>query len=329
MGKISLASSDFLLAAPSFHQKDTRNWQLATALTSSIGHLKQEDKVMQFLRRLNDQFGNVTSHVLFLDPIPDITKVFSLVTQQERQLSSGNLIAAVKTQETATACAASTSSIVCNYCGKHGHSEVVCYRKNGFPNQDRGFKSAPNGRKHCTHCNRSGHTIEVCYKKHGYPPGHKLHNKHAQIHHTSAQEDSANVKNNNPGSIDDIRLTSQQFQVLAELFKNHNLNDASTAQIHHIGSASANQSFLGNISPTFTSKHTKHNWILDSGATDHISISIQNFSSYKRITLISIVLPNGKIVCSEYSGTVVLNNNIRLQNVLYVPQFSFNLISIS
>ncbi|WVZ17057.1 hypothetical protein V8G54_010039, partial [Vigna mungo] len=70
-------------------------------------------------------------------------------------------------------------------------------------------------------------------------------------------------------------------------------------------------------------------WILDSGATDHISISLQNFSSYKRITPISIALPNGEIVCSEYSGTVVLNNNINLQNVFYVPQFSFNLISIS
>lgn len=33
------ASSDFLLAAPSFHQKDIRNWPLATALTSFFGHV--------------------------------------------------------------------------------------------------------------------------------------------------------------------------------------------------------------------------------------------------------------------------------------------------
>ncbi|WVY94711.1 hypothetical protein V8G54_033799 [Vigna mungo] len=279
---------------------------------------KQEDKVMQFLRGLDDQFGNVTSHVLLLDPIPDITKVFSLVAQQERQLSSGILITAVKNQDTITAAAyaASTYSIVCNYCGKYGHSEAVCYRKKGFPNQDKGPKS-------CL-------LLHPLQQKHGYPPGHKFYNKHAQIHHTSAQEDNVNVKNNNPGSVDDIRLTSQKFQVLAELFKNHNLNGASTsAQIHHIGSASANQPPLGNICPTFISRLTKHNWILDSGATDHISISLQNFSSYKRIKPIPIALPNGDIVRSEYIGTVTLNNDVHLFNVLYVLQFSFNLIFIS
>ncbi|WVY96720.1 hypothetical protein V8G54_028871, partial [Vigna mungo] len=94
-------------------------------------------------------------------------------------------------------------------------------------------------------------------------------------------------------------------------------------------SASVNQSSLGNISPTFTSKYPKNNWILDSGATDHISISLRNFSSYKRIKPIPIALPNGNILHSEYSGTVILNNKIHLLNVLCVPQSSFNLISIS
>ncbi|WVZ14304.1 hypothetical protein V8G54_011870 [Vigna mungo] len=174
---------------------------------------------------LNDQFTNVTTHVLLLDPIPDIAKVFSLVAQQERQLSSGNLIATVKTQDTSTA-------IACNYCGKYGRSEV-----------------------------------------HGYPPGHKFYNKHTQIHYTSVQEDNGNVKDNNSSSTDHIHLTPQQVHVLAKLFKGHNLNNASTsAQIHHIGSASTNQPPLGNIYPTLTSNYPKNNWILDIGATDHIRL---------------------------------------------------------
>ncbi|XP_014521521.1 uncharacterized protein LOC106778120 [Vigna radiata var. radiata] len=271
--------------------KPERGCQVLTV----VKQRKQEDQVMQFLRGLNDQFTNVTTRVLLLDPILDITKLFSLLAQQERQLSNGNMIAMIKTQDTDTviACVTSTSSTVCNYCGKYGHSEAVYYCKNGFPNQDKGFKSTPIGRKHRTHCNKTGNTVEVCYKKHDY---HKLYNKHAQIQHTSAQEDNANVKDNNYDNVDDIRLTPQQFQVLAELFKNHNLNGASTStQIHHIGSASANQPFLCNISPTLTSNYTKNNWILDSGAIDHISISLRNFSSYKRIKPIPIALPNGKM----------------------------------
>ncbi|XP_017416127.1 uncharacterized protein LOC108326991 [Vigna angularis] len=192
---------------------------------------KKEDQVMQFLRGLNDQFTNVASHVLLLDHIPDISKVFSPVAQQERQLSSANLIVATKTQDigNVTACTASTSSTVFNYCGKYGHSEVVCYRKNDFPNQDKGFKSALTGRKHCTHCNKSDHTMEVCYEKHGYPPGHKFYNKHTHIHHTSVQKDNGNVKDSNSNNSDHIRLTPQQFQVFAELFKDHNLNYAFTS----------------------------------------------------------------------------------------------------
>jgi len=39
---------------------------------------------MQFLRGLNDQYSNVQSHVLLMDPLPPITKIFSHVAQQER-----------------------------------------------------------------------------------------------------------------------------------------------------------------------------------------------------------------------------------------------------
>jgi len=41
---------------------------------------------MQFLRGLNDQFSNVQSHVMLMDPLPPISKIFSYVVQQERQL---------------------------------------------------------------------------------------------------------------------------------------------------------------------------------------------------------------------------------------------------
>ena len=38
---------------------------------------------MQFLSGLNDQYNNIISHVLLMDPISFITKIFSLVVQQE------------------------------------------------------------------------------------------------------------------------------------------------------------------------------------------------------------------------------------------------------
>jgi len=38
---------------------------------------------------------------------------------------------------------------------------------------------------------------------------------------------------------------------------------------------------------------------------------------------------NGNHVFSSFSGTIVFNNKLHLTNVLYVPQFAFNLISAS
>nr|KYP49472.1 hypothetical protein KK1_028819 [Cajanus cajan] len=40
---------------------------------------KCEDQAMQFLRGLNDQYSNIRSHILLMDPIPPISKIFSYV----------------------------------------------------------------------------------------------------------------------------------------------------------------------------------------------------------------------------------------------------------
>lgn len=40
---------------------------------------KTQDQVMQFLRWLNDNYTNVRSNILMMDPLPKITKVFSYV----------------------------------------------------------------------------------------------------------------------------------------------------------------------------------------------------------------------------------------------------------
>ena len=60
------------------------------ALTSMIER-KQQDRIMQFLRGLNDQFNIVRSNVLMMDPLPNIAKVFSYAIQQERQINSNEL----------------------------------------------------------------------------------------------------------------------------------------------------------------------------------------------------------------------------------------------
>lgn len=42
-----------------------------------------------------------------------------------------------------------------------------------------------------------------------------------------------------------------------------------------------------------------------------------------------VTIPNGTKTNIKYKGTVVLQNGITLHNVLFVPRFKYNLISIS
>ena len=83
--------------------------------------------------------------------------------------------------------------------------------------------------------------------------------------------------------------------------------------------------------PFFVNNTCTHcTWVLDSGATDHVSASLSSFKSYTKLNpLILVKLPNGHHVSATHSGDVCISDSIVLFSVLYVPAFSFNLISIS
>lgn len=74
----------------------------------------------------------------------------------------------------------------------------------------------------------------------------------------------------------------------------------------------------------------KDAWVLDSGATDHICTNISKMTNlYKCPAPIQVNLPNGHTVLVDQIGTVALQTNIILHTVLYIPEFAYNLISIS
>jgi len=76
-----------------------------------------------------------------------------------------------------------SASTSCNFCGKIGHIENVCFQKNGFPNKDNRTYKYNNNKKICTHCGMNGHTVENFYKNHAYSPRNKFSNggKSSQI----------------------------------------------------------------------------------------------------------------------------------------------------
>ncbi|XP_052479621.1 uncharacterized protein LOC128034818 [Gossypium raimondii] len=103
----------------------------------------ENDCVILFLTGLNDCFAGVRSQIMLIHPLPSLNKAFSMVMQQERQLTP-------------------VSSQVFT-------SNIVRQPSSARKPQN---KSSVDSRQ-CTYCGGSSHTIDTCYKKHGYPPGYK------------------------------------------------------------------------------------------------------------------------------------------------------------
>ncbi|KAL4311038.1 hypothetical protein GQ457_01G026440 [Hibiscus cannabinus] len=70
-------------------------------------------------------------------------------------------------------------------------------------------------------------------------------------------------------------------------------------------------------------------WILDTGATDHILSDFNSLIDPIPVPSRFVQLPNGKSSAVTHTGSVHLSNDISLSNVLFVPHFTHNLISVS
>jgi len=125
-----------------------------------------------------------------------LLRFFSLVVQQERQFNSSVLVAHVKNNNFVIH--TNVNYVTCSFCGKLGHNETVCFKKNGYHNQDgKGSRSSGNNKKVCTYCNKNEHTVDVWYKKHGYPFGYRFQNSNFSHANIVAQEDTDGGQDHN------------------------------------------------------------------------------------------------------------------------------------
>lgn len=69
-------------------------------------------------------------------------------------------------------------------------------------------------------------------------------------------------------------------------------------------------------------------WIIDTGATDHITSFFHLLQDVQSCEA-TLQLPNGATADICYVGNIELNSSLILKNVLCVPSFAYNLLSIS
>ncbi|KAG8639966.1 hypothetical protein MANES_13G009802v8 [Manihot esculenta] len=189
-------------------------------------------------------------------------------------------------------------------------------------NQGQGGNRKGKGKKfHCTYCDKKGHTRDACWALHGRPPrSNQSDNTGKPIAHLaqSNEEGLLPQPTNKSQDLDSITLIGEDYKEYLQ-FQAAKQHPPSTSIAHS-----------GNSVACLTKSSPVGPWILDSGASDHISSNHNLFS-----TLISpstpskVTLANGSQTQVKGIGDVQLLPSISLTTVLFTPECPYNLISIS
>lgn len=304
----------------------------------------QEQRLLQFLLKLNDKYSAVRGHIMMMNPLPTVSQAYRLVAQEENHKEISQI--SLNTESLAFAAERKNYGSFNNQrpfaqnfqnTGTYNQKPVGSYNPRPTFSQNIGPKrpSKPGANYFCTHCKVQGHNIDRCFQIHGFPPGfkgfkdRKVGATAATIVSQSNDQNSQNVQVQ-VASTNDIQhesgqhgsLTDEQYSQLLELL---NKQFPSTTQNDDV---SGHGLLAGNICLLSSSKS---NWIVDSGATDHICPNLDIIVDYTAVndSEMHITIPDGRNIPVLHKGTVVLNDKITLRDVLHVPDFHFFLISVS
>ncbi|KAI3508512.1 hypothetical protein L1887_23520 [Cichorium endivia] len=267
-------------------------------------------KLMQFLNGSDDCYNQVKSHVLLMEPLPNVRTAFSIISREESFQKNGSLSNnSVKVQSSAF------------------NSRFDDSKNNKNISQFQNMQ--------CKHCGIKGHTIERCYKLIGYPEDFKQRfNSNFQNNSNSQNNLGKPFSNNNVntsnvepssssttnGNSDQHFLISDQYSKVLQL-----INESKGGEDVP---ANANMAGISCNAVVNTQK-----WVVDSGANQHMIALGHNLSDVIDVSKLNLRVghPNGSPAKIETIGNLPLTNSLTLFDVFdvfVVPDFNVNLLSV-
>ena len=251
---------------------------------------------------------------------------------------------------------------VCAHCGKSGHTVQRCFKLIGFPP---GYKT--NGSGYSSKNQFPQKNQQQLQQQQSRPASqqqsltsftvpqqaHAIANVHSDVISSSYNQPGAPHVTSGGTNTILHEFTPQQIQHLISQFNSQVLVQephitASRASITEHG-AIASTSSSGNFPfPSISLKYehaaltfhdhclsTIHSflphdaWIIDSGASSHVCSDLAMFTELTPVHNVTVTLPNGLKVPITHTGIIHLTDALVLHDVLHVPDFHFNLISVS
>ncbi|GKC95968.1 cysteine-rich receptor-like protein kinase 8 [Tanacetum coccineum] len=283
------------------------------------GERDQRKKLIQFLMGLDKGYSNIRGQILLMYPLPSTAKAYTMARQEEKQ------------REGLTA--KPTNSTIFNTYTNHSRPSTSY---NNSTSRKSGFRKGV----YCGNCGKEGHFQEECYKIVGYPVGHPLHGKYQPPKTVNKSTRTANLvvgqEDSKPqASPSQTAIPASDTHVSARMDQLQNQIKQVLLMLQN-NQGVISQGVFSNTSfkiPKFIASLVTNLidvWIIDSGATDHISITLTIMHNIKTLTTpILVNLPNGQTVSVKTYGSVIINANITLHNVFYIPSFTYNIILVS
>ncbi|CAM8941688.1 unnamed protein product [Rhodiola kirilowii] len=283
---------------------------------------KMRDKRMKFLMGLNEVYTTSRSNILQMKPSPNLKECYKQLVQDESQRKS----------KRSTLPEMSALYVGQSHTSQSNGDSQQSQFSGGNMQSGRPVSGVNRKSLFCSFCKLQGHLRETCYKLHGYPPGYKFTNNKSTNFNPRGNRSVANAvvsegsnagndsKDNSstteaaPIQISSLKMTQDQLNKLMQFLGDHGTQNSD----HMTGIC------LSSV------KVDKDTWVIDSGATDHITPHAHLLTDLASLsTLYSVLMPNGKRVMVTHTGTCVLSNTITLSSVLLVPHIRYNLIYVA
>ncbi|XP_075106767.1 uncharacterized protein LOC142179790 [Nicotiana tabacum] len=260
-----------------------------------VEHLQQQ-RLMQFLSGLNETYDQARRQILMKTIEPTLNQAYALIIEDESQNSNLTV-------------------------GNKGDPIAIQVGKGQPTMQINRYKGKKPFVK-CEYCNKSGHSKENCYKLVGYPNDFKNRKTYAANITTGVfGNDKPTQECEGKGSNDALKagpyFTEDQYrQILSMLNK-----EIPKCQANMVGMAT---SLMTNFPCT--------KWIIDSGATHHIAGELEALVVKDKVNIHSnkhVHLPAGEKANVSHIGKEIILDKVELDDVLFVLEFKFNLLSVS
>ncbi|XP_071740831.1 uncharacterized protein [Rutidosis leptorrhynchoides] len=266
-------------------------------------------KLMQFLMGFDDSYMSIRINLLLRDSLPDVKSAFAILSRGE----SHRGVSGVGTSRT------QNSAFVAQ---TNNNKWIKKSSNTGSFGRGRGFNRGPNPNLKCTKCNKIVHTIDRCFEIVGYPNDFKKPlngntNKSFNANNSVSSCPSASASDSIVGSSSSTPSSSTSAASPLSL--------SNEQMMKHLSILNERSS------PISESVNNTSGWIIDSGASQHMTVSEKGLFNIVDVSDLNLHVthPNGTKARVNKVGDLKLNKSIILTDVLIVPGYCVILLSVN